>query len=57
MRKEFGKWLLDIAKYMVTALMLSSVFTDLESPIIFSSLVVIVIFLVILGLSMLNDNK
>ena len=26
MKKEFGKWLMDIAKYMVTALLLSSVF-------------------------------
>lgn len=26
MRKEFGKWLMDIAKYIATAVILSSVF-------------------------------
>ncbi len=26
MRKEFGKWLMDIAKYITTAVILSSVF-------------------------------
>ena len=34
MKKEFGKWLMDIAKYMVTALLLSSVFADIKKPII-----------------------
>ena len=28
MKKEFGKWLLDISKYMTTAILLSSIFTD-----------------------------
>jgi hypothetical protein len=27
-RKEGGKWLLDISKYMLTAILLSSIFTD-----------------------------
>ena len=30
MRKELGKWLLDIAKYVVTAVLLASVFSDIE---------------------------
>ena len=30
MRKELGKWLLDIAKYLVTAVLLASVFGDIE---------------------------
>ena len=30
MRKELGKWLLDIAKYLVTAVLLDSVFCDIE---------------------------
>lgn len=34
MRKEFGKWLMDIAKYLTTALLLSSVFGDMENPLI-----------------------
>ena len=30
MRKELGKWLMDIAKYMTTAILLSSVFSGIE---------------------------
>ena len=35
MKKEFGKWLMDIAKYIITAVILSSVFgkSDSESAI------------------------
>lgn len=32
MKKEIGKWLMDIAKYLTTAVLLSSVFKDLDSP-------------------------
>ncbi|MDY5812913.1 MAG: DUF6722 family protein [Bacteroides sp.] len=31
MRKEFGKWLMDIAKYLVTAVIISSIFGELEN--------------------------
>ncbi len=34
MRTEFAKWILDIAKYIVTALLLSSVFSDMSRPIV-----------------------
>jgi len=30
MKKEFGKWFLDLAKYILTAMFLTSVFTDME---------------------------
>ena len=30
MKKEFGKWLMDIAKYITTAVILSSIFRDIE---------------------------
>ena len=30
MRKELGKWLMDIAKYMTTAILLSSIFNGIE---------------------------
>jgi uncharacterized membrane protein len=30
MRKEFGKWLMDISKYIVTAVILSSFFKGVE---------------------------
>ena len=34
MKEAFGKWLLDIAKYMVTALLISTIFADMKEPII-----------------------
>lgn len=30
MKKEFGKWLMDIAKYITTAVILSSMFGSIE---------------------------
>jgi len=30
MKKELGKWLMDIAKYLTTAVLLSSVFNDIK---------------------------
>lgn len=40
MRKELGKWLMDIAKYMVTALLLSSTFGDMTNPLILACVIV-----------------
>ena len=40
MRKELGKWLMDIAKYMVTALLLSSTFGDMTNPLIVACVVI-----------------
>ena len=40
MRKDLGKWLMDIAKYMVTALLLSSTFGDMTNPLIVACVVV-----------------
>ena len=30
MKKEFGKWLMDIAKYLMTVAILSSIITDMD---------------------------
>ena len=32
MEIEFGKWLLDIAKYLITAMLLASIFSDMNDP-------------------------
>ena len=40
MKQEFGKWLMDIAKYMVTALLLSSTFGNMNNPLIVACVVV-----------------
>ena len=31
MRKEFGKWLMDIAKYLLSAVLLSSMFSRIDT--------------------------
>jgi len=34
MKREMGKWLMDVAKYMFTALLISTIFADMEEPIV-----------------------
>ena len=50
MRKEFGKWLLDIAKYMVTALLLSTIFADMREPVIMYLVAIVSVILLVIGL-------
>lgn len=57
MKTEFGKWLMDIAKYMVTALLLSTVFAEMNDPIILY--VVVLLTMIVLGYGMywVNEGK
>ncbi len=57
MKKEFGKWLLDIAKYMVTALLLSTIFADMQEPIIFYMVAIFSFVLLIVGLSVIYNSE
>ncbi|MBQ2674282.1 MAG: hypothetical protein IJG07_06330 [Prevotella sp.] len=57
MKKEFGKWLMDIAKYMVTALLLSTIFADMQEPIIVYVVVILSIIVLIIGLALVSDEK
>ena len=34
MKREMGKWLMDVAKYMFTALLISTIFADMEQPVV-----------------------
>ena len=58
MRKEIGKWFMDIAKYVATAVLISSFLGGLQQKwlLYIMSIVVVVIFLS-LGLFYLNDKK
>ena len=56
MKKEFGKWLMDIAKYMVTALLLSTIFADMNDPIIIYVVVLLAILVLIIGLILVSDS-
>ena len=59
MRKELGKWLMDIAKYMTTAILLSSVFSGIEewAWYVYALIVVAVLVTLFVGLSMVKDKE
>jgi len=51
MKKLFASWLLDIAKYLVTALLLSTALTDMGSGWVFYVVTfALVAFIVVLGI-------
>lgn len=56
MKKEFGKWLMDIAKYMVTALLLSTIFADMKEPIIIYIVVIVSMIVLGFGLYLVNES-
>ena len=56
MRKEFGKWLMDIAKYMMTALLLSSVFGDMSSKKVVIIVIAATIATLIIGLFLVRNK-
>lgn len=57
MKKEFGKWLMDIAKYMATALLLSSAFGDMENPFVVISVIIATASTLVFGLVLVKDKK
>jgi len=59
MRKEFGKWLMDIAKYLTTAVLLASVFSDLDDKwIIYVTVTISIALSLGIGLWLLKEpNK
>ncbi len=56
MRKELGKWLMDIAKYIITAVVLSSVFGEIESWAMYVAGVVSVGATLFVGLYLVSDR-
>lgn len=57
-RKELGKWLMDIAKYLVTAVLLSSIITDMgNSWILYLSVSFSVVLTLSVGLWLVRDKK
>ena len=57
MKREFGKWLMDIAKYMVTALLLSTIFADMNEPIIVYLVVILSVVILLIGLYWVNESE
>ena len=57
MKKEIGKWLMDIAKYITTAILLSAVFKDLESPLVVIGGICAAMVTLAWGLYLIRDNE
>lgn len=54
---EFGKWLLDVAKYILTALLLATFFGDMNTPIAVASAAVLMIVMLCVGLWLVKRSK
>lgn len=58
MKKELGKWLMDIAKYITTAVILTSVFGEVEQKwIIYAGGVFSIILTLGVGLWLVRENR
>ena len=57
MKAELGKWLMDIAKYLATALLLSSTFVDMNSPLVVVSVIIATVSTLVLGLLLVNQKQ
>lgn len=58
MKKELGKWLMDIAKYITTAVVLTSIFGDVEERwVIYIGGSLAVIITLFAGLWLVRDKK
>lgn len=54
---EVGKWLLDVAKYMLTALLFANFFGDMESPGTIVVAIVVMVSIFGLGLWLIRENS
>lgn len=58
MKKEFGKWLMDIAKYLMTVAILSSIITDIDKTwLYYLSLLFFIVLILVFGLWLIRDKK
>ncbi len=58
MKKEFGKWLMDIAKYLMTVAILSSIITDMDKTWLYDlSLLFFIVLILVFGLWLIRDKK
>ena len=58
MRRKFGDWLLDIAKYMATAILLTSIFDDIrQSWVGYVAVSVSILLSLIIGLILTKDAE
>lgn len=56
MGKEFGKWLMDIAKYITTAVIISAVFGETEGWMLYCGASIAVAVSLICGLALVSNT-
>ena len=57
-KKKIAEWLMDIAKYMLTAVLIFSIFKDFENKwIIYVSCSVSILFILYVGVSLFDKNS
>lgn len=58
MKEEFGKWLMDIAKYITTAVILTSIFGEIEQKwVIYAGGITSILITLGVGLWLVRDKK
>ena len=58
MKKELGKWFLDIAKYIITAVVLATIFNQIDNVQVTAAIGVLTEAITLsVGLYLLNDKK
>lgn len=57
MKKELGKWLMDIAKYITTAVILSSFFGEADTVVMYAGGGLAVISTLVVGLFLVSDKR
>jgi len=57
-KEKIAEWLMDIAKYMLTAVLLSSIFKDFENKwLVYISCSVSVLLILYIGVSLFDKNS
>ena len=57
MKEEFGKWLMDIAKYVATAVLLTTIFGGMEQKWLICAIASVVILTTGMGLWLVRKKK
>ncbi len=57
LKQEFGKWFLDVAKYVLTAMLLTSLFSELTQPIVVLSTAAILVLTFSIGFTLMKKGK
>ncbi|WP_203967835.1 DUF6722 family protein [Capnocytophaga stomatis] len=57
MKKEFGKWLLDVAKYVATAVIVSDIFTEIDGKNLYVTAGITTTIMIICGLLLIREKK